>query len=594
MCYACVYRFIAQRYLRTFANRLSVMQAGFICSVGECRLKGVHRFDRPVYCIYHNGMYSIQSGNVLYYGDNLTIMKSMPSNSIDLIYLDPPFKSEGTYNLLYKNATGLPVPEQAEAFCDTWELDAEKLDMVYKMPSVLREYGMDDDIVQFWQTWMTSLKSTQPKLLAYLIYMFYRLLEMRRALKDTGSIYLHCDPTASHYIKVLMDGVFGHDYFHNEIIWKSAPNKNDPKKRRFANRINNILFYSKTENYYYNPVYSELDADYIKKTYTHEDKRGMYMTSPLYCNTSAGGYGKQKVFEFNGLSKRWMYAKSTLQTFLENDLIHVTGTGGMRKKTYLQDSKGKPVSNLWNDIDFVQGREDLGYPTQKPVELLDRIIKASCPPNGVVFDPFCGCGTSIYASIDNQRKWVGCDIAILAIKLIQETVEQRYGLRDTEHYNIDGIPISEEQARELFAKDPFQFQHWAVELAGGFCNLKKTGDRGVDGVIYYEIINDRGARELQKVIVSVKGGHLRPTDIRDLHGTLASNIDAEMGAFICLEKPTKQQREAAAAAGTFEYQGTTYNRIQIRTIAELLDNRPFDTPTKVRLIHKEKQYGLRL
>ena len=481
-------------------------------------------------------MYSMSSGNTLYYGDNLTVMKSMSARSVDLIYLDPPFNSKRTYNLLYKNATGMAVPEQANAFCDTWELDAEKIDMVHNMPTVLREYGMNDEIVKFWQTWMNALKNTRPKLLAYLIYMFYRLLEMRRILKETGSVYLHCDPTASHYIKILMDGVFGHDNFQNEVIWyyKNASRG----RKRFAKAHDVILWYGKNSF----PTFNANDI----------------------------------LVPFESNMTKWRYSK-----------------GGQSSK---QMPKGKVPDDVISlpALNANDKKERLGYPTQKPIALLNTIINASCPKDGVVFDPFCGCGTSIYSAIENKRQWIGCDIAILSIKLIQEVLEKKHGLKEKEHYKIDGIPVSEEQARELFSADPFQFQHWAVELAGGFCNLKKTADRGIDGTIYYEITDARGKRDLKKVVVSVKGGHLRPTDIRDLHGVLASDMDVEIAAFICLETPTKPQREAAAAAGTFEYQGVTYNRIQIRTIAELLDNRPFDTPTKVRLIHKEKQYGLAL
>ena len=498
-----------------------------------------------IYCKYYRDcvwvwqcrkllIYSVSSGNTLYYGDNLTVMKSMPAECVDLIYLDPPFNSKRTYNLLYRNATGLPVPEQPDAFCDTWELDAEKLSMVTKMPTVLREYGMDDEIVRFWQTWMNALKNTQPKLLAYLIYMFYRLLEMRRLLAQTGSIYLHCDPTASHYIKILMDGVFGHDNFRNEIIWHYQTG--GASKRWYSKKHDTIFFYSKSNNYYIN--LENIRVDRSEKSL-----------------------------------QRAQYRKGAR--------IGITDTTKLPSDVFIDINALNPMAT-----------ERLGYPTQKPVALLDRLIKGGCPPDGIIFDPFCGCGTSIYSAIDNKKQWIGCDIAILSVKLIQEVLEKRYSLREKEDYIIDGIPVSEEQARELFNRDPFQFQHWAVELAGGFCNLKKTTDKGIDGAIYYETTNEKGQRDLKKVIVSVKGGRLRPTDIRDLHGTLGANIDAEMAAFVCLEQPTKAMKETAAAAGTFEYQGVTYDRLQIRTIAELLDNRPFDTPTKVRLIHKEKQYGL--
>ena len=498
-------------------------------------------------------MYSISSGNTLYYGDNLTIMQSMPTESVDLMYLDPPFNSNRTYNLLYKQATGGIVPEQSIAYHDTWEMDAEKEQMVRDMPMVLKEYGIDPYIVDFWRTWMGTLRHVRPKLLAYLIYMFYRLLVMRRILKKSGSIYLHCDPTASHYIKILMDGVFGHDNYRNEIVWHYA-SPGGRAKRWFAKKHDVILFYTKTDKYYFDTTQD------ILRVPISDTALAMH-----YKNVENGRRYRERI---------------------------VTG----KVYRYYAD-EGKVVDTLWNDIGESPSNspliaDNLGYPTQKPVKLLQRIIEASCPKDGVVFDPFCGCGTSVYASHINKRQWIGCDIALLAVKLIQETIYKRYSLQDNKGYTLNGIPVSEEQARELWAKDPLQFQDWATQLAGGFPNQRHTGDKGTDGWIFFEIVDNRGKRDLKKVVVSVKGGHLRPTDIRDLHGVLASDIDAEMAAFICLEKPTKQQREAAASAGTFEYQGVTYDRLQIRTIAELLDERPFDTPTKVRLIHKEKQYGL--
>ena len=500
-------------------------------------------------------MYSASTGNTLYYRDNLTVMQSMAPNSVDLVYLDPPFNSNRTYNLLYKQATGGIVPEQNIAYHDTWELDAEKIEMVNRMPIVLREYGVDPNLVEFWRTWMGALKEIRPKLLAYLIYMFYRLLAIRRALTETGSVYLHCDPTASHYIKVLMDGVFGHDNYRNEIVWHYDSPGGRPK-RWFAKKHDIILFYTKTEKYYF-------------------DTKHDILRVPISDTALA------------------MHFKKT-----ENGRRYRERTVNGKIYRYYAD-EGKAVDTLWNDIGESPSNspliaDNLGYPTQKPVKLLQRIIEASCPQDGVVFDPFCGCGTAIYASHLNNRKWIGCDIALLAVKLVQETVETRYGIEEGKHYTLDGIPVTEEHARELFAKDPLHFQDWATQLAGGFPNQRHTGDKGIDGWIFFELIDSLGKKDLKKMVVSVKGGHLRPADIRDLHGVLAADINAEMAAFICLEPPTRQQKEAAAAAGTFEYQGVTYNRIQIRTVAELLNNQPFNTPTKVRLIHKEKQYGLAL
>ena len=206
------------------------------------------------------------ASNRLYYGDNLTIMKSIPTGSVNLIYLDPPFNSQRNYNLIYKKLTGQPVPEQEEAFCDAWEMDAEKEDMVSHMPVTVEEYGLDEDLVKFWQAWIKALRNTQPHTLAYLVYMFFRLLEMRRILNSHGSIYLHCDPHASHYIKVIMDGIFGHENFRNEIIWKRT-NAKGLAFNRLASNHDVILLYTKTDKFTWNPQYTTHDLSYVDKFY---------------------------------------------------------------------------------------------------------------------------------------------------------------------------------------------------------------------------------------------------------------------------------------------------------------------------------------
>jgi len=221
--------------------------------------------------------------NKLFYGDNLQIMRNMPKGCVDLIYLDPPFNSKRNYNLMYKTMTGKPVSEQVEAFCDTWEMDADKERRAREMPVLMREYGIDDYYVEFWRLWMQALRYTQPHLLAYLIYMVERLLHMKILLKPTGSIYLHCDPTASHYIKVMMDGIFGHANFRNEIIWKRTGSHGGSKRWGPIHDI--ILFYSKSANYTWNNVFQDYDKKYLKKFYRFSDENGCYSLVSL---TGAG------------------------------------------------------------------------------------------------------------------------------------------------------------------------------------------------------------------------------------------------------------------------------------------------------------------
>ena len=365
-------------------------------------------------------------------------------------------------------------------------------------------------------------------MLAYIVYMTYRLLEMKRILKPTGSIYLHCDPTASHYIKVMMDAIFGHNNFQNEIIWyyKNASRG----KKRLAKAHDVILWYSKSkENYVFNrdDILVPFESGMTEWRYTRGGQAGQEMPR-----------GKTP-----------------------DDVIVLPSLNAM-------------------------ARERLGYPTQKPIALLERIIKASSNEGDVVFDPFCGCGTTIYTAHLNNREWIGCDIAILAIRLVRDVLKKRYGLENGEHYLTDGVPLSVEGARELFESDAHQFQNWAIELAGGFCSHKRSGDRGVDGRIHFEI--DEGYRNM---VLSVKGGALQPAHIRELRGVLERE-DSIMAGFICLSNPTRGMVREASSAGRWEYEGKPYDRIQIRTIQQLLDGIGFDTPTQVQTLNWDRQLHL--
>jgi hypothetical protein len=249
-------------------------------------------------------------------------------------------------------------------------------------------------------------------------------------------------------------------------------------------------------------------------------------------------------------------------------------------KRYLDEAKGIPLLDVITDISPLNNvsKERLGYPTQKPITLLKRIIAASSKPGDVIFDPFCGCGTTVYATQEiGERTWVGCDIAILAVKLVREILTERYRLAEGADFTVTGVPNSGESAEHLFRRDPFQFQHWAVERVGGFPMLKKVADRGVDGRIYYEA--DTGLRSM---ILSVKGGHLKPTDVRDLIGTVETSGDADLGGFISLQEPTKQMKEAAAKAGIFVYRGVTYPKVQMLTVKQIVEEkREFKCPTKI-------------
>lgn len=531
--------------------------------------------------------------NHLYYGDNLTIMESLPNACVDLIYLDPPFNSQRNYNLIYKKLTGQPVPEQEEAFCDAWELDAEKDQMARDMPMVMEKDGMDPEIIAFWRAWINALRHTQPRLLAYLVYMSYRLLQMRRILKPTGSIYLHCDPTASHYIKVIMDGIFGHTNFRGEIIWKRTTAHSDAK--RWSPVSDTILYYSRSQNFTWNTQYAPHSEEYTDSKYRYDDGdgRGIYRLD----NMTSPNPRPNLMYEWDGFPyppNGWRYSKETMQRLHDEGRIWYPDSKEKRPqlKRYLEEMPGRIIDNVWTDISPInsQAKERLGYPTQKPIALLERIIKSSSNPGDVVFDPFCGCGTAIYAAHLQGRSWIGCDIAILSVQIVRDVLLKRHGLREDEHYEISGVPLSLEGAQHLFDRDPRQFQHWVVELSGGFASNKHSGDQGIDGRIYYET-----QQGLKSMVISVKGGKtVSPAFVRELRGVLERESDTTMAGFICLAEPTKGMLAEAAQAGMYEYQGTGYERLQIRTVQDLLDGRGFSTPSKVQTLNWVKQIPLPL
>jgi DNA modification methylase len=548
--------------------------------------------------------------NRLYYGDNLTIMQQMAKHSVDLIYLDPPFNSQQNYNLLYRTMTGKPVPEQAEAFCDTWEMDAQKEAIARSMPVLMREHGVDNYYVDFWRLWMNALRHTQPHLLAYLIYMVQRLLYMKSILRPTGSLYLHCDPTASHYIKVMMDGIFGHENFQNEIIWKRTSAHSGAKRYGPVHDV--VLFYTAGSNYTWNRIIRPYDEKYLSVKYRNSDDRGRYRLSDLTgAGLRAGDSGKPwRGFDPTATGRHWgvpaaivasvggsahMTTQEKLDLLDVNDFIYWTpgrpGKPGFPQlKRHLKG--GQPVQDVMDDIPPInsQAKERLGYPTQKPIALLKRIIEASSNKGDTIFDPFCGCGTTIYAAEELQRQWIGCDIAILSIHLVRNVLAERYHLVEGANFEVDGIPVSVEQAQELFEHDPFVFQNWAVERIGGFPARKKVADRGVDGRLYFE------TREgLRDMVLSVKGGGIRPTDIRDLRGVLEREDTADMAGFISLREPSHAMLKEAAEAGVFEYQGVQYPRVQLLTVREVLEEkREFHTPSRIATKITTGQHNLAL
>lgn len=474
--------------------------------------------------------------NKLHYGDCLTIMSDMPSESVDLIYLDPPFNSKRDYNAIYKTATGRPLPDQVQAFSDTWKLDSDRERSIQAMPLLMCEAGIGSDIADFWRAWSNSLRKTNPTLLAYLSYMTERLLPMRRVLKDTGSIYLHCDPTASHYIKVMLDSIFGNNNFLNEIVWSY---RTGGGKNWFSRKHDTILLYARKKGNHVFNVQKE-------KSYTKSENR-----KPGVINYGAG---EAEFFED------------------ENGVYNLVN-----------------MRDVW-DISYLnsQAKERLGYATQKPVTLLERIITASSNEGGVIFDPFCGCATTIEAAQRLNRKWIGIDIAIHAIKRVASLrLKDRLGLVEGTDFIVSGVPRDMDGAKHLWKTDKYQFQKWAVEQVDGFVTHRRSGDGGVDGRLYFAMPQKSSHEEdpLQSMIIEVKGGKNVGIDvIRDLRGTLERE-NSEMAGLIVLEdlgdRKVENFRREMAAAGDLDVFGKKYPRMQMLTVREILDSRGFQTPGAV-------------
>ena len=524
--------------------------------------------------------------NRLYYGDCLTIMRDhMKLASVNLIYLDPPFNSNQEYNAIYKDETGRPLPDQIEAFCDLWELDEDRERALRTMPVLMRESGIDDEVVEFWRLWMNALRNTQPRLLAYLSYMVERLLIMKGLLLPDGSIYLHCDPTASHYIKVMMDAIFGHENFRSEIIWKRTSAHSSA--RRPGPVHDTLLFYSKSRNYVWNTSYQEYDEAYIETFYPHSDPDGRRWSRADLTGAGIrrGETGKEwRGIDITAKGRHWSKMPHDLDSLDADGRIHwPKKKGGMpRLKLYLDDQPGVPLQDVWADIRPIHNlaSERMGYATQKPLALLDRIIKTSSNIGDVVFDPFCGCATTIESAHKLDRQWIGIDIAIHAIKRVASVrLKERLKLTPGKDFEIQGVPRTLEGARDLWGRDKYHFQKWAVEQVDGFVTTKRTADGGVDGRLYFDV---PGAPDLQSMAIEVKGGrNVNIRDLRALRGVLESGVAVMAGLIVMEPLGAVQERNFKrfmAEAGDFEVKEKPYARMQMLTIPDILDGRVFKTP----------------
>ncbi len=483
----------------------------------------------------------------LYFGDNLEVLREkIPDESFDLIYLDPPFNSKRPYNVLYQE--GLRDSQaQIRAFEDTWSWGEEAQ---HAFEQLIGIRNSKTEINQNVSKLIESLKHIvgDNDVMAYLVMMTVRLIELKRVLKDTGSIYLHCDPTASHYLKIIMDVIFGKMNFRNEIIWHYR--RWSAAANTFQRMHDVIFWYTKSDKYTF--------------------------TKPLQPYTE----------------EKWI--EDTVRGVVDGKLVRLKDKEGNYIKRQ-KENVGVLMHDVWEDINFIPptAKERLGYATQKPEALLERIIKASSKEGDWVLDPFCGCGTTVAVAERLNRNWIGIDITNLAINLIKHRL--RYHFNGIRIY-IDGLPRDLSGAKALAKQNPFEFEYWVLDMINAVPSHSKSkenmrgADKGIDGVIKLYLGRTNGDDKVGDALVQVKGGKVQRSDIATLKGDVERE-KAYAGVFITLEEPSPQMKQEAVMSGEFkdEYSHKEYPKIQIITVKELLLNRKPDLPQSYKPYYKEAQ-----
>ena len=551
------------------------------------------------------------SPNALYFGDNLDILRDyVADESVDLIYLDPPFNSNATYNVLFRERSGEESAAQITAFDDTWRWNMES-ELAYR-DVIAREAGKVGELLAAMRAFLG-----QNDMMAYLTMMAQRLVELHRVLKPTGSIYLHCDPTASHYLKLLLDAVFGADNFRNEIVWRRT---NAHNNSRVYGRIHDtILFYSKSGKYFFNPQVRPYSKGYVESMFRYEDTNGVYRRADATASEIRSGDSGQSWKDYNptNAGRHWaipaylreeleergedltnLVTQEVLDLALKHNLIYLPQRSGGQPaiKRYLSRRNGTRLQDIWayqpytedmlwntdeaidEDVKWIQRNESLGYPTQKPEGLISRIISASCPPDGVVMDPFCGCGTAVAAAERLNRRWIGIDITHLAITLIRHRLHDAFG-EELRPYEVIGEPKDLPSAEALALQDRYQFEWWALGLvdARPARDRKKGADAGIDG--YINFFDDNSGKP-RRIVVQVKSGGVQRNQI----ATLKSDMErekADLALFVTLKPPTRPMQQEALEAGFYTPEAFPDHRsprVQILTIEELLSGVKADLP----------------
>ena len=553
--------------------------------------------------------------NRLYRADCKTVIDGLIREGVqvDLIYLDPPFNSNRTYSLLFQQDG---ITAQQKAYHDMFDFTDYTRQLVLDFEDELRKWEFDEPFKEFIRAWVAILdqgNSQDKKLLNYLMYITARLVRMKSILKPTGSIFFHCDPTASHYLKVIMDGIFGRENFRNEIVWKRTSSHN--RAKRFGPVHDTILFYTLSKQFTWNRVLQPYDAHYVRENYRHEDERGRRhsradLTGP---GTRSGNSGQPwRGIDPTNAGRHWepppdrslppwfdiplSWSKMTVQERLDildgQGLIHWPDGGSVpRFRRYIEKAEGIPVQDVITDIYNEGGSSE--YQTKKPYTLLQRIITTATNAGNLILDPFCGCGTSVEVAHAEGRHWIGIDISGLAVDEIEKRMA-RCGQYPGDHFDlIEGTPETMAEYNRLNAYDK---QDWLIRRLLGLPNPRKSGDRGVDGDLEIHLGIDKAGRDRWgQLVFSVKTGKQRkPEHVRELIGTMRSE-GAQIGVLILDVEPTAKMEEAAKKAATLTYQQrpdlppTEYDGCQIITAYEIISGGTIDRPPTMQAVKKFRE-----
>lgn len=543
----------------------------------------------------------------LYCGDNLEMLRDyVPDGSVDLVYLDPPFNSSQNYNVIFRERHGERSTSQELVFRDTWKW-SEKAEEICR--ELIEAGGELSEVMRAFKTVLGT-----SDMMAYLTMMAPRFRELKRVLKPTGTLFLHCDSNASHYLKMLLDAVFGKQQFRNEVIWKRSDAHNDAK-RQFGMTSDRLLFYSRSpKGYVFHPQYGKFQDRTLKDWYqflefpdgtvrrmTKEERKSQQIPPGARRfntdNLRSPNPRPNLMFDYKGYKPHrngWAVCYEKMCDLDKKGLLLFPATkeGRIMRKRYLDGQKGRVLGDVWTDISQLRGgdAERLGYPTQKPEALLERIILATTDEGATVLDPFCGCGTAVIAAHRLKRRWIGIDVTHLAIAIIKQRLANNFGFAVFKNLRLVGEPVNAAEALALAQEDKFGFQCWAVGKIGAPpIEHKKGADRGIDGRIYFH--DDLGAAK--HIVISVKAGeHIGPAFVRELRGVMERE-KAEMGIMVCIKEPTAEMLHEAKRAGLYMSINGNFPRLQIITVAHMFADKPLNIPGRINPYERKKPSGFK-